>query len=542
MDWIRHTTLVFASMLWAACVVAAEYRGTALDTETGKPVAGMRVLCRGYVVDHGMGNWLKYKVAGGDFADTDTMILDATVTGADGTFRLDTGVGRPWRTVSVNKNGDYGVFDHSVPLTANMVVRIKDEPLQSSDGETAAYRPANPDPGSGRLLLATHTRGNGYVYCLDGTTGDCRWRDRIFWDATAPVAAIGGRAFVGTEAGIIFAYDIASGERLWQRQTHQEVTQICHDADHLYVAAGPGREEILALDQATGRVARRIDTGTKLDGVAFSSQRLMAWSDSAVHLFKLPLRKKRTVKTRTEIFVPGTEGSAYLLGRSPKRGNRDCLLTSRSWRDLSVRWRRTLPQERFWRRCFLAEGGVLFAVGDTNIDGNLRTRICALDADTGELLWTNEGLHTSVVKNRWELPGESSEVFVDGRASVVCMPSSDGQLLWDGTSMHVLAGNRSVKRTGCPVSRWHGKLSRVEPATGATLWSYPLSGRITPHGLPASTASDLYVVAGDGDGMSGVTRLSGDSGEPYWRFRVSGLIVEPVTCVAAEGATVDGND
>jgi len=111
MNILKHATFLFA-LCFAAESHAATYKGIAVDQKSGKPVEGLRILCRQFVVDHGLGNHLRAKVLGYDFADVDTSIMAAVVTGADGTFALTAEGGTPMRSVSVIKNGEYGVYNH----------------------------------------------------------------------------------------------------------------------------------------------------------------------------------------------------------------------------------------------------------------------------------------------------------------------------------------------------------------------------------------------------------------------------------------------
>lgn len=191
MKILIHATFLFA-LCFAAQSRATTYKGIAVDQKSGKPVEGLRILCRQFVVDHGLGNRVRAKVLGHDFADVDTSIVDAVVTGADGTFELTVEGGTPMRSVSVIKNGEYGVYNHSVPLARNMVIKIKDQPLRSDESKTDVYQ-AIPDTAErGRVILATYGIGNGYVFCLDSRTGNVIWKDRIFWEATTPVLTRNG--------------------------------------------------------------------------------------------------------------------------------------------------------------------------------------------------------------------------------------------------------------------------------------------------------------------------------------------------------------
>ena len=507
-----------------------------MDEETGKPVEGVRVLCRGTVVDHGLGNWLRHKIAGGDYADEDSMILDAAVTGTDGCLTLVTGKGRPYRTISINKNGAYGVFDHRIVLSDKMVIRIKDQPLSACEGSTTTYRDAMPDPAAVRILFATHTRGNGYIYCLNGTTGECLWRDRFYWDATSPVVTVGGRAFVGTEAGLIFSYDLNSGERLWQCQTHQEVKQIGSGAGCLYVAGGPGYEELLAIDQATGRIAGRIDTDTALKGLAVSSRRLVAWSDRAIHCFALPLRKLGSLEVRAEIVAPHENDAVYTVGRDTERHDRPWLLAARSWENLALRWECSLPQERFWRRCFVLDKRVICVVGHSNIGGDMRGKVCAFDTASGRALWTYETAMQSKV-DCVIVPKRSDQLFIHTEdQKVFCLSAASAQVLWRREVGHVLVGHTPVVGTDQSVVLGRGFVRRVNPANGHDVWSYPSGLRGDVVGLPVTTRSSLFVLDAKGDGIS-VVRLSAENGMPVWCFTVHGEIMAPVACVSEEEAT-----
>jgi len=512
-----------------SCAAARTYRGVVLDEATGKPIEEAKVYCHGEVLDHGLGNWIRYKIVGGDFADTDGMVLDAAVTGPDGSFKLVIAEGRPYGTISVKK---YGAFNYNTVLSDNMVIRMEDRPLRNTEGVTTTYRDAVPDADVARVLFATHTRGNDTIYCLNSASGEYLWQDRFFWDASAPVITVGERAFVGTEAGFVFAYSIETGERLWTYQTHQDVKQIGNDASNLYVIGGPGSEEILAINQVTGRITRRIDTDATLNGFSVSAGRLVAWSDRAVELFALPLRQVKSLPTRTVMVVPHSD-AVYIVERNMEQREGTCLLSARSWEDLTLLWQCSLPREQFWRCCFVLHGqNIICIIGSSNIGGNVRARVCAFNADSGRFLWTYETpMQLSARCILVPKPCDRLFLLTEVQNKALCLSAVSGEVTWTKDVGDVHVGHTPVMVTHQPLVLGRGFIECVNPADGESVWSYPAGLRGDVVGLPTTTRSSVFVVGGTrGDGAS-VVRLSADDGLPVWRFTVPGAIRAPITCV-----------
>jgi outer membrane protein assembly factor BamB len=518
--------LVLASP--AGC--SATYSGVVLDAGTGKPVEGMRVLCRGYLVDHGTGNWLRYKILGGDSADVDAAILAATVTGPDGRFVLKTGTGHPNSVIQINKNGEYGVYDHNVPLSESMVIPIKDQPLVTCRGRTTTHGEATPDAAAERVLFATRARGNGCIYCLDGKTGDCLWYDRIFWNATSPVVTADGRAFVATEAGAVLAYDIESGRRLWERHVQQELGRariVCHEG-FLYVAAGPGYEEILAISQVTGEVTQRIDTDVQVEALLLSADHLVARSQGRLLSFSLPLESAGSTIAQAKIVVPSRNGEVLTVER---RGGwtGPWLLKARVPGDLSVRWESLLPDARAWQRGVLLGGRVLCLAGMANVGAPANATACGVDAASGDVLWARD-LPRSIVD--WvAVPQGGDRVLIHTAGyGITCLSAASGEVLWGEGEGHTSVGRMLVAETHAPVVVGEqDTFRRVDPAGGREIWRFSCRCGSMPE-KPATTPSSVFVISWTDYG-NGVTRLSAETGRPIWQFEVRGIVRAPVTCV-----------
>jgi len=505
---LTHFTFVFALCCAAQCQVAT-YKGIAVDQKTGKPVEGLRILCRQFVVDHGLGNHLRAKVLGYDFADVDASIMYAVVTGVDGTFLFNAKGGTPTRSVSINKNGEYGVFNHNVPLVRNMVIEIQDQPLRSDEGKTDVYQSLPETVESGFVIFATYGIGNGYVFCLDSRTGKAIWKDRIFWEATTPVVIKNGRAFVGTDGGFIFAYDIKTGQRLWKCQTRQEVGTFQIDERSVYVGGGGNREILLVIDQETGAIRKTIDTDRTITGLSMQCDRLLVSSKRNVSV--LGLANLRTTAKREAHFAhtPVVSSNSVL---AIVRGPEDTLI-SYDHKKLSPQWQQTFPRNTASRPLIVDDSVVVPT-------GKGRRRIHVLDIRTGLIRWSYEldaGLsYSDVVADR-------SRIYLRTAADTIRCLSRDGKPLWEADVGHAMEPMELAVGSGRLFAVGRSRLNCLDARTGQRLWVYS-SRDPYARGTPIITNSGVFVT----EEIGHVTRVSPDTGKAVWRFRCHGRIRKPV--------------
>ena len=411
-------------MCFAVHSQAATYKGIAVDQKSGKPVEGLRILCRQFVVDHGLGNLVRAKVLGSDFADVDTSIMDAVVTGADGMFELNAKGGTPMRNISVIKNGEYGVYNHSVPLARNMVIEIQDQPLRSHECKTDLYQAIPETAEPGLIILATYGIGNGYVFCLDSRTGKTIWKDRIFWEATTPVLTKNGRAFVGTDGGFIFAYDIKTGQRIWVCQTRQGVGAFQLDDRSIYVGGGGNREVLMVIDQASGEVRKTMDTDRPITGLSMQPDRLVVSSERNVAILRLPTLRMTSSREGQFSNTPVVSSNSIV---AIVQGSEDTLI-SYDPDTLSPLWQHVFPRGTAGRPILLRDSVVVPT-------GKGRKTLNVFDLQTGLSRWTHE---IDEELSYSDILADPDRIYLRTAENTIRSLNWDGRLLWETDVGHAM--------------------------------------------------------------------------------------------------------
>ena len=104
---------------------------------------------------------------------------------------------------------------------------------------------------------------SGYLYCVEGLSGNERWRYATGFPIASTPAIVGEKAFVVSEAPALHAVDTKTGHSLW---TTPDASQ--------FVAQGPKQVygmdrfgSLLILDRKTGRIVGRLTTGEDIGAI-----------------------------------------------------------------------------------------------------------------------------------------------------------------------------------------------------------------------------------------------------------------------------------
>jgi outer membrane protein assembly factor BamB len=108
------------------------------------------------------------------------------------------------------------------------------------------------DDGTALVLVGD---GDGEFLALDADTGEKRWSESANQGFTAGVNVFGGRAYVGSEDGCLYAYDVSDEEQKDKYQTSRWISATAAIGDGA-VFVGNWQEELFALEIETGRVRR----------------------------------------------------------------------------------------------------------------------------------------------------------------------------------------------------------------------------------------------------------------------------------------------
>lgn len=330
---------------------------------------------------------------------------------------------------------------------------------------------------------------------------------------TADPVVAARRVFTLDSAARAMAHS-TSGQPLWSRDLVPpedrpgEATGggLAHGGDRLFVTTGFG--ELHALDPATGRVIWTQDFDAPVDGAPTVADGLVYVASRDARAFAV-----RADTGRLAWQLPGAPSPSSTIGGAGPAvtdrlaifpfGSAELVATLRRG---GVRvWSATVAGQRRGRAYAgfsditgdpVVEGGVVYA-------GSPAGRIAALDARSGERLWTaSEGAMSPV----WPVGG--SVFAVTDRGQLVRLDGSDGSVIWavdlpyfrnerfrrrQSVFAHygpVLAGGRLL------VAGSDGQVRSFDPRDGRLISSFAIRGGATTN--PVVVGGTLYLVSGDG--------------------------------------------
>lgn len=142
-------------------------------------------------------------------------------------------------------------------------------------------------------------------------------------------------------------------------------------------------------------------------------------------------------------------------------------------------------------------------VGNTLYAGNQSGRVVAMEASSGERLWTaQDGAYSPV------LPAGDSIFFVSDRNELIRLDADTGERIW-GTELPLYVNDRERRRQAVfthygpilaggrlVVASGDGDIRFFDPESGAELSRVAIRGGAAAH--PIVVNGTLYVVSGDG--------------------------------------------
>jgi outer membrane protein assembly factor BamB len=154
------------------------------------------------------------------------------------------------KAVAINDNVLY-VLSHKKYLRAYNSTTgefIWKTDLELEDG-TLATIPVGVSQFPGNNLLVT--MGNNLLYCLEKKTGDIKWKTKLETFTRSTPVISGGRVYVQTVGGTIYAINILDGKIEWRNWAIQdEVNTIASqafiiDGDHLITQNAKGYLQVI---------------------------------------------------------------------------------------------------------------------------------------------------------------------------------------------------------------------------------------------------------------------------------------------------------
>jgi outer membrane protein assembly factor BamB len=276
--------------------------------------------------------------------------------------------------------------------------------------------------------------------------------DRV-WTARAgsllefpPVIAY-GRLYVGTNRGLVLAFDAETGKEVWRRNTRR-----C-------IAAAPAVDDgvvyVSLMDTSPCAVHDETEPGFVIAFDAETGERL--WR------FQTGVNESSPLLVDGILYFGTWDGSVYALDASSRR-----------------------PLWTF-ETSDKVKGGAAFARGTIFVgsyDGNLY----ALDAETGEERWS-----ASPGSAVYATPAVSGgRVYVGATGGgVYAYDVEDGSLAWSQGTGDAVYSSAAVSRGTVFVGSYDGNLYALNAATGEVRWTFAAGGPIS--GSPTVIGGVVYV-------------------------------------------------
>lgn len=209
---------------------------------------------------------------------------------------------------------------------------------------------------------------------LDLRTGKVRWK-RDLGDIAASPTVVGSRAYVGTEAGTLFAFGVERGDTLWTFSAGDQIHGAAAVCDTL-LCVGSVDRFVYALSAETGRQIWKGDVGAAVYGTPalWGGRAFVGAADGTLCCLDL-----REGTTRWRFEAEGPIYSSAAVGNGRVYVGCD---------DGGVYAVSAETGQQLWR---FGTGGAVRAspviAGDVVYVGSADGVFYALDAETGEALW-----------------------------------------------------------------------------------------------------------------------------------------------------------
>ncbi|CAA9387957.1 MAG: Outer membrane protein YfgL, lipoprotein component of the protein assembly complex (forms a complex with YaeT, YfiO, and NlpB) [uncultured Rubellimicrobium sp.] len=326
---------------------------------------------------------------------------------------------------------------------------------------------------------------------------------------TAEPVVAGGRLFTLDARATVQAFS-TGGEVLWSQSVvppdavrpDASGGGLATDGATLYVSTGYGR--LMALDAATGqpRWTQDLDAPGSSAPTVLGDLVLIVSRDSTAWALEADTGRIRWT-------VPGLASTATLAGGAGVAARGDVVILPHPSGEVRgvfpqgglLRWTSIVAGTRQGSAAAFAAtdiGGDPVLVGDTVYVGNVSGRTAALNADTGETLWS---IAEGAVSPVW--PEGDSLFLVNDLGQLLRVEAATGAVIWRadlpqaerrrGVTAFVgpiLAGGRLI------VGSSDNGLLQFDPATGAALGAVPLPAGAAS--APVVAGATLYIITEDG--------------------------------------------
>ncbi len=307
---------------------------------------------------------------------------------------------------------------------------------------------ATPVIAGGRVFVGSQ---DGNLYALDLETGSPVWTVKTDGPIIAPAAVLGERVFVGDTYGLIYALSVADGKESWRFETEGKIegglNTLVREGEPSRVFVGSHDYFVYCLEAASGKELWKEETGNYV--VATPS---LVESGNG----------------RFDLTFGGCDGLFHILPADGKGGKREIEIGAYVANSSAVRD----------GICYVAHNG---------------GEVIAIRIDSGEILWKtatgNEFTASPAV--------DETQVYVAGPDKrLVAYDRATGGETWAFVARRALASSPLVSADTIWQGGMDGRLYAVNRKDGTEAWSYDLGAQIKAS--PAASRGTLVVCGDDG--------------------------------------------
>lgn len=331
---------------------------------------------------------------------------------------------------------------------------------------------------------------NGRARMAAPAKPELRWSFKAGKPIKAGAAIAGGKVFVGDDAGIIHALNLADGEELWTFKTEGpvEATPLVLDG---IVFIGSSDARLYALDAATGAEKWRYETMDKVLGGANYAKNpdgdgwwiVIGSYDALLHVLDAATGKMLwTVETDNYInATPGITAAGDVVF-----GGCDALLHV-----VSLKERKEVRS--FESGAYIA-GSAAFD-GEVGYVGHYGNEVLAFAPGDGNILWRYRDRNFAYFSS----PALTDDhVIIGGRDKRLhCIDRISGKAKWTFQTREEVDSSPVICGDAVVVGSGDGRLYCVGIADGQERWAYEIGAAI----VASPAAADGLIVVGAEDGV-----------------------------------------
>jgi outer membrane protein assembly factor BamB len=227
---------------------------------------------------------------------------------------------------------------------------------------------------------------------------------------------------------------------------------------------------------------------------------------------------------RTRVYAGSSDRVLYAL---------DAASGERLWSHEVETWRPTIGGARLSAPCLgIAAGRDAVFVGhwvwDRSLAANMqKAGVTALDAKTGEVLWTRELGDNELTAPLFAIAGAKKLLFVGSTSGTLhALDAETGAPLWKRAELDAIrsppAFRESPQGPRLYTASKYGALRALDAVTGQELWSYKTGDRIVGSPAVASVRGRELVLVGSFD--RSLHAVDATTGAPVWRRATRGAV------------------